>query len=133
MTPPLKNEFLISPDDPLLAAPPDSSADKSLRIEQAVKQMINWPTKRINVTRITVDPLTGKAGSPEGATFAKTPKGLEQFREWLPERWGTANYYFYLNEVTPGIELGVTKRADGKTIHKVNESEISAIAPVSGQ
>jgi hypothetical protein len=37
MTPPLKNRYLISPDDPRLAAPPDSSADVVERQEKAVE------------------------------------------------------------------------------------------------
>ena len=100
--------------------------DKAARIEQAVKQAANLPTRRIDVFRVLTNPVSGEAHYPEGATFHKTPKGYDGYRRWLGEEYGTANHWIYPNDVNPEITLGETKR-DGKIIHKAKELDIVAV------
>jgi uncharacterized protein DUF5906/D5-like protein len=114
------------PEEP--AAFVDPKGDMEVRLEQAARQMMNVPGTRIHVCRLPVDPETGEdAGSFEGATFSKTDEGLAEFKRWGRERWSKAHHWFCPNGIKPEIVLGVTKRADGKTIHKVNESEIDTV------
>jgi AAA domain len=100
---------------------------RAANIERAITFLFDiWPFKdRVDVWRKKTDPVTGIEGASEGATFQKTERGRSQARRWFGER-KDYNHYFCPNIINPEIILGETQR-DGKTIHKVKESDIVGV------